>query len=55
MVRNFYYSYTNAFYNGKSISIKEGTIQGCGLCKRFYNVGIKPLAETIRDVEVAQL
>ena len=38
-----------------AIKIQEGTIQGCGLSNNFYDVGIKPLTEMMRDDEAAQI
>ena len=55
LFRNFYSAQTTAFYDGKPININEGIIQGCGLSSSFYDVGIKPLADTMRDERVAQI
>ena len=52
---NFYDNTTTAYFNGKPISVEEGTIQGCSLSSHFYDIGVKLLSEEMKCNNVKQI
>ena len=51
---NFYQPTSRGVQNGKTIEIEEGIIQGWPLSGGFYDIGMQPLVDEMRNKQMVQ-